>query len=131
MRRISLALLFVTALITLVSACGLATNTLAQDLAWERWEKCNRFRGITLKEIKTDGRIWVWIADGGEQTAWRECDRKAGQEQGARRATTSQSSPAPAVVAQGPISAPRVEDWQRMGVSVRAAQRYRDVRMVR
>jgi len=57
-------------------------NTLAQDLAWERWEKCKDFRGITLKEIKTDGQIWVWIADGGEQTAWRVCDSAARVEQG-------------------------------------------------
>jgi hypothetical protein len=63
MRRISLAVLSLMTLATLASACGLATNTLAQDLAWERWEKCNRFRGITSKEIKTDGHTGVWIAD--------------------------------------------------------------------
>jgi hypothetical protein len=108
MRRISLALLSLLTLATLASACGLATNTLAQDLAWERWEKCNRFRGITLKEIKTDGHIWVWVADGGEQTAWRECERQAAREQGARR-PASPTSPSPltaATAALGPIPLP-------------------------
>src|SRR5947208_17129428 len=94
MRRIGLPLLSITVVVVLLSACGLATNTLAQDLAWERWQKCSHFRGVTLKEIKTDGRTWVWVADGGEQTAWRACDSAAAQEQGARRAAVAQPSPA-------------------------------------
>jgi hypothetical protein len=73
-----------------LSACAAMQNTLAQDLAWERWEKCKHFRGITLKEIKTDGQIWVWIADGGEQTAWRACDSAARVEQGKRGGSSIQ-----------------------------------------
>jgi hypothetical protein len=63
-------------------------NTVAQDLAWERWNKCNHFRGITLKDIKPDGQIWVWQADGGEISAWRACDRAIAAEQ-AKGVTTS------------------------------------------
>jgi hypothetical protein len=108
MRRLAFALL-----LPFVAGCAAMSNTLAQDLAWERWEKCSHFRGITLKEIRTDGQIWVWIADGGEQTAWRQCDAAAMAEQGARRA----GAPAAAtqVVAQGgaaargPIPLP---DWK-------------------
>jgi len=72
-----------------------------------RWEKCNHFRGITLKEIKTDGRIWVWVADGGEQTAWRACDSAAAQEQGARRVAASQppSRPVPSQTTAGAAAA--------------------------
>jgi len=72
-----------------LAGCAAMQNTLAQDLAWERWNKCNHFRGITLKEIKTDGQIWVWVADGGEQTAWRDCDRKVAAEQGQRQVTSA------------------------------------------
>src|SRR2546421_5293655 len=103
MRRICLTLI-IAAQGILLSACGLATNTLAQDLAWERWQKCNHFRGVTLKEIRTDGRTWVWVADGGEQTAWRACDSAAAQEQGGRRAAVAQP---PAAQVIGGASAAR------------------------
>ncbi len=69
------------AILLLLTGCASMGNTVAQDLAWERWYKCNRFRGITLKEIKTDGQIWVWSAEGSEITAWRACDSAAAAEQ--------------------------------------------------
>lgn len=114
MRRIGLVLLSIAAPGVLLSACGLATNTLAQDLAWERWQKCNHFGGITLKEIKTDGQIWVWIADGGEQTAWRQCDTATRAEQGQKGAvpippsSSTSAGPQPAANA---LSTPPV--WKR------------------
>src|SRR2546425_13135818 len=49
-----LALLFAISLF--VAGCSSMGNTLAQDLAWQRWEKCKHFPTIKLKEIKTDGR---------------------------------------------------------------------------
>src|SRR2546430_3131907 len=36
-----------------VAGCSSMGNTLAQDLAWQRWEKCKHFPTIKLKEIKT------------------------------------------------------------------------------
>lgn len=104
--RFGLPLLQFAVPLILLSACGLATNTLAQDLAWERWEKCKHFRGITLKEIKTDGQIWVWASDGSEQTAWRACDSAAAREQGTRRtAASSQTAPSQAPPGQAPTGA--------------------------
>src|SRR5260370_27594290 len=73
------ALLFAISLF--VAGCASAGNTLAQELAWQRWEKCKHFRTITLKEIKTDGQIWVWTQYGPDFSAWKECERKAGEEQ--------------------------------------------------
>jgi len=67
-------------------------NTVAQELAWERWKKCNHFRGITLKDIKPDGQIWVWVSDGGEQTAWRACDSAVRAEQAKGTASSIPSS---------------------------------------
>jgi hypothetical protein len=95
---------FVASLPLLLMACASFQNTLAQDLAWERWEKCKNFRLITLKEIKTDGQIWVWVGDGGEQTAWRECDRKARDEQ-ARGVAASIPQSALAVASPQPVIA--------------------------
>jgi hypothetical protein len=100
-------------ILLLLAGCASMKNTLAQELAWERWQKCNHFRGITLKEIRTDGQIWVWVADGGEQTAWRECDRLARVEQ-ARGVAASIPSSALAVASPQPanaMSAPPI--WRR------------------
>lgn len=74
-------------------------NTLAQDLAWERWKQCDNIPGVTLKEIKTDGQIWVLYTD--NLGPWQECDRRAGQAQGARRATAP-SGPAPVASVAAP-----------------------------
>ncbi|MBI4636287.1 MAG: hypothetical protein HY727_08055 [Candidatus Rokubacteria bacterium] len=82
------ALLSGSASLLLLAGCASMGNTLAQDLAWERWQKCNHFPTITLKEIETDGRIWVWTQYGSDLSAWQECDRKAREEQ-ARGAAAS------------------------------------------
>ena len=95
-----------------LAACASMGNTLAQDSAWERCEKC-RVGGIVLSRITPDGRIWVtYTADHvGALREWQECDRKAAAEQGRRRAAPSQPSPSQvttsgAAAAQGPIQAP-------------------------
>lgn len=59
------------ALLPLLTGCAATQNTVAQDLAWERWQKCNHFRGITLKDIKSDGQIWVL------GSRWRRTNRMA------------------------------------------------------
>ena len=79
-------------ILLLLAGCASMGNTLAQDLAWERWQKCNHFRGIRLKEIKTDGQIWVWVDDGGERSAWSECERLALAEQARGAAGTVPTS---------------------------------------
>jgi hypothetical protein len=113
MRHCSLSRLVVVVVYSgLLSACASSQNTLAQDLAWERWEQC-RVGGVVLNRITPDGRIWVtYTADHGNALReWQECDRKAAAEQGRRRAATS--PPTSATVAtpkgadiQGPIQAP-------------------------
>ena len=68
----------------IVAGCA-TQNTLAQDLAWERWQKCNQFRGLQLREIRPDGQIWVLYGDGfADLGPWRECLRKAETEQAQR-----------------------------------------------
>src|SRR2546425_9661884 len=69
------------ALLLLLAGCASMGNTVAQDLAWERWKKCDHFRTITLKEIKTDGTIWVMTSYGPDLSAWQACDSRAAAEQ--------------------------------------------------
>jgi hypothetical protein len=76
-------------------------NTVAQELAWERWYKCKDFPTVTLKEIRTDGQIWVWTHYGTDYAAYQECIKKAAQEQGGRVGIVA----APAVVGTAPLVA--------------------------
>src|SRR5260370_1645397 len=107
------ALLFAISLF--VAGCASAGNTLAQELAWQRWEKCKHFRTITLKEIKTDGQIWVWAQYGPDFSAWKECERKAGEEQARGVAVSgpivSAVAVAPSAVPSGPPTWKRGDEW--------------------
>src|SRR5262245_38565100 len=69
--RLALGIIVVTA-----GACTVAKNTSAQDLAWERWEKCKQ-SGVNLRRIEPNGRIWVtYAADHGlALREFQECDR--------------------------------------------------------
>jgi hypothetical protein len=101
--------------LSLLAGCAAVQNTVAQDLAWERWQRCNNFRGITLKDIKPDGAIWVWQADGGEISAWRACDTavRAEQAKGAKAAIPASAlavaSPSPNGMAEAPVWKPGYE----------------------
>jgi hypothetical protein len=110
-KSVSRRSLSICALVLPLAGCAAMQNTLAQDLAWERWKQCDNIPGVTLKEIKTDGQIWVLYTD--NLGKWQECDRLAGRAQGARRATAP-SGPPPVASVAGPDSrgpaTPRVED---------------------
>lgn len=97
LRLILASLLFVLPL----SACATMSNTLAQDLAWERWHKCNHFGGLYLDRIDATGEIWVKYSDGFKDLEpWRACLRQAAAEQSQRRptGTTKQQQAVPAVL---------------------------------
>ena len=76
-------------LIFAITGCAATQTTLAQELAWDRWKKCDHFPTITLKEIRTDGQIVVWTYYGADLAAWRECDQAAQKEQASRIGVTS------------------------------------------
>jgi hypothetical protein len=96
----------------LLAGCASMQNTVAQDLAWERWQKCNHFRGITLKDIKPDGQIWVWQADGGEISAWRACDSAVRAEQAKGVKSTIPSSTVAAASPSASASATIPPTWR-------------------
>ena len=79
--------------VLLLAGCA-TQDTLAQQLAWERVEKCKGIgSSLQVSRIEPDGRIW-WQTQGGTQgsTEFHNCLRDAAIEQGKRRA-------APAAVA--------------------------------
>lgn len=102
-------------ILLLLVAGGCAQNTLAQDLAWERWRKCERVGTTGLKEIRPDGQIWFWYKSPMEYTFVRECLAKAAAEQAERRVAA-----APVIAKEmppatpGPVMPPvwkRGEEW--------------------
>lgn len=64
-----------------LGACASATrNTLAQDLAWERWGQCSsKYPTVRLKEIRTDGQIWFQAEGGSDFSSTRYYVVKSGQ----------------------------------------------------
>jgi hypothetical protein len=79
--------------------CASIENTLAQDLAFDRWEKCrNQAGGIKLQRITADGQVLViYTADHRLQfNLWQACMKQAAAKQGQRGTT---SVPAPMVAA--------------------------------
>jgi hypothetical protein len=84
----------------LASGCASTGNTLAQDLAWERWHKCNHFSGLTLNRIDRDGKIWVNYGDGfSDMGPWRACLQQAAADQASRRPVTATQQQSPVAVA--------------------------------
>ena len=80
MSSIVLSLLIV---VTTAAGCATARNTLAQDLAWERWRACDRFSTIALDRIDLDGRLVV-TGHAHEAAPFTSCVREAGADQNRR-----------------------------------------------
>jgi hypothetical protein len=94
----------------LMTGCASMGNTLAQDLAWERWTKCSHFRTIRLKQIRPDGVVFVEYSNGGaDSSAWKECMQKAAVEQAQLRTA---AAPPPPVAAASPASG-NLPVWNR------------------
>jgi len=76
MRSVVLGLLVMAA----AAGCAAARNTLAQELAWERWGACNHFSTVTLDRVELDGRLVVtgYQVDGARFSA---CVREAAADQ--------------------------------------------------
>jgi hypothetical protein len=79
----TLAILFCVAAL---AGCAATQNTLAQDLAWERWKACEpKFTPhVTLAYIRLDGQVYVNYRTGTELAAVGECLKAAGLEQAKR-----------------------------------------------
>ena len=69
-----LAATALTVLALLAGACAAVHNTPAQDLAAERWRRCEaRFPLARLDRIELDGRIWFWYVVLKDRADVRDC----------------------------------------------------------
>ena len=50
-------------MVLLASACMTGARTMAQELAFQRWRRCNTFSTVSIQRIDLDGRV---IVTGGE-----------------------------------------------------------------
>jgi len=65
----------------LVAACASTSNTLAQDLAWERAKKCDGIGRIRVDWVEPNGTIWyTWVGGSLGETKFNACLRRASEE---------------------------------------------------
>jgi hypothetical protein len=48
-----------TCIVLVAAGCTTGAETFAQDLAYQRWQRCNTFATIVLQRISLDGRVIV------------------------------------------------------------------------
>ena len=67
--------------LALVAAgCMTGAQTFEQDLAYQRWQRCDTFATMVLQRITTDGRVVVAGRET-EQSAFLRCMAEQGREQ--------------------------------------------------
>ena len=113
--RIHAVVGILSALTLLASGCASGGgNTLAQDLAWERWYKCNHFGGLLLDRIDATGQIWVKYGDGFADLApWRACLQRAAAEQAQRRPSSTAQQQRPLTIVAASPSPEAMPTWKR------------------
>jgi hypothetical protein len=65
--------------------CASMRNTLAQDLALERWRACSAVPTVRLQQVRRDGQISYGYRGAAHRIAMQECLARATQEQASRR----------------------------------------------
>src|SRR5713101_6138325 len=65
--------------------CGTGSMTLAQELAWEQWNRCDKFPNVKMDRMEPDGRIWVKYHSAAEFREWNACVTEVRAEQGRRK----------------------------------------------
>jgi len=76
-------LLSSSALLLLLAGCASMGNTLAQDLAWQRVEKCQRIgAAVTVNRVEPNGTIWYeWRGGSQGVSEFEACLKNAAAEQ--------------------------------------------------
>lgn|GEM_PF-2019579 len=64
----------------IAAGCTTGAQTFAQDLAYQRWQRCNTFATIVLQRINTDGRVIVTGRET-EQEQFLNCMAEQAREQ--------------------------------------------------
>jgi hypothetical protein len=107
-------LLIALATVSVMSACSVSRNTVAQELAWERWKRCVHFSDVRLNDIRPDGAMSTTVRTGAieglqQAAAWRQCIEAAASAQAQRGALGNAAGPR----AAAPLGAPRAPVWRR------------------
>ena len=71
---------FAVALALAAAGCMTGAQTFEQDLAYQRWQRCNTFATIVLQRITTDGRVVVTGRET-DQHEFLRCMAAQGREQ--------------------------------------------------
>jgi len=71
---------FAAAAALAAAGCMTGAQTMEQDLAYQRWKRCDTFATIVLQRIDTDGRVIV-TGRTGEQTPFLNCMAQQAREQ--------------------------------------------------
>ncbi|HEV2054184.1 MAG TPA: hypothetical protein VGV06_03310 [Methylomirabilota bacterium] len=71
---------FVAAMAMGAAACMTGAQTMEQDLAYQRFQKCSKWPTIVLQRINTDGRVIVTGRET-EQYQFLACMAEQGREQ--------------------------------------------------
>lgn len=76
----SAARYFAAAVVLLTAGCLTGAQTMEQDLALQRWKRCDTFSTIVLRRIDLDGRVIV-AGRGAEENAFLRCMADQAREQ--------------------------------------------------
>jgi hypothetical protein len=68
------------ALALAAAGCMTGAQTFEQDLAYQRWKRCDNFATVTLQRIDTDGRVIV-SSRTAEQSPFLRCMAEQAREQ--------------------------------------------------
>jgi hypothetical protein len=71
---------FVVAIAAGAGGCMTGAQTIEQDLAYQRWKRCDTFATIVLQRIDTDGRVIVTGRET-EQYPFLDCMAEQAREQ--------------------------------------------------
>jgi hypothetical protein len=71
---------FAAAAALAAAGCMTGARTMEQDLAFQRWKRCDTFATIVLQRIDTDGRVIV-TGRTAEQTPFLKCMAEQAREQ--------------------------------------------------
>lgn len=96
----------------LVTGCAPTAMNLAQELALERWKKCDHIPRVELLTIHPDGQIWARYSSSRSWELLQECLRQAAAEQGARTAVVKPPAPAGTPSPEIP-KGPSAPTWQQ------------------
>jgi len=82
-------------MVLLVSGCTTGAQNMGQELAFQRWRRCNTFSTISIQRIELDGRVVVTADGDSQRDPFLQCMEDQVREQ--RRSIPGLVAPEPVV----------------------------------